>query len=506
MLIRKERDVHKIYLSTPAILGRTVTFRWRVEPATDLYRQTHFTMTFPHSVNIAKVPNRLWWDIFLICLHPHWMLLRPCQVHLPLKLSANERQFWLELLQNGVDTLEANGRGQNRSQGRAIEILDGDIEIGRQVIAGSGYGTAFSGGKDSLLQAAMLFEFTERPLLVTTTSPLPPLSDHGTARRQYIMDEIQRRRDPVYVEVQSDFRSIWNNGFAASRGYRPAVNELTDTFLYMSSLLAVGAALGRTRLYLASEAEVQESAMLDGKIVQHFHFMYSAATQRALSALLAPFGIHFGSLIWPLYSMQVQHLLWTRYPDLCDLQYSCWRVGLDQATCSECEQCLRIAMTALAGGDNPERMGIDMRKVLAYAPNWKPWGENVSSTPVLPEDIAAQRSDHRVLDAIRRTTLLQLAKVLASEHWQRALSRENLQVVAGFRRLRKWASQYPTPPDLGVREQFFEWLDPELRDKLVALYTNYYPREPSHQHIDVFLRSRALTERATSALAARPLQ
>ncbi len=389
--------MHTVYLAAPAIQGREVTFRWRVEPATALYRKTFFTMTFPASVDLAKVPDRLWWDIFLICLHPHWMLLRPCQVHLPLKLSAGERQFWLELLRNGVDTLEANRQPQNHTSALDIEIIEGDIEIRRPSIAGHGYGTAFSSGKDSLLQAAMLLELTTRPLLVTTTSPLPSLADHDTARRRYIFDEIQRRRDPVFVEVQSDYRSVCENGFPQSRGYQIGVNELTDTFIYMSSLIAVGAALGRTRLFLASEAEVQESAVLDGKIVQHRHFMYSAATQRALAALLAPYDIHFGSLTWPLYSMQVQRLLWTRYPDLCDLQYSCWRVKEGQSTCSECGQCLRIAMTALADGENPERMGIDMRKLLAYAPNWKPHCDPVSSPQVLPQETAARMSDYRVL-------------------------------------------------------------------------------------------------------------
>src|SRR5262249_19685452 len=52
-----------------------------------------------------------------------------------------------------------------------------------------------------------------------------------------------------------------------------------------SNLLLVGAALGYTRLILASEAEVQASAILNCKIVQHKHFMHSPATQRALAGL-----------------------------------------------------------------------------------------------------------------------------------------------------------------------------------------------------------------------------
>jgi hypothetical protein len=47
-----------------------------------------------------------------------------------------------------------------------------------------------------------------------------------------------------------------------------------------SNLLLAGAALGYTRLILASEAEVQASAILNCKIVQHKHFMHSPATWR----------------------------------------------------------------------------------------------------------------------------------------------------------------------------------------------------------------------------------
>ena len=362
--------MHSIFLMPPIVEGQSVTFPWRVEPESALYSKTSFTLTFPVCVDLCAVPGRLWWDIFLICLHPHWLLLRPCQIHLPLRLPPSERQFWLQLLQNGADTLAAYGPERLRSDPLGITIIGGELDIPRTSVSGFGFGTSFSSGKDSLLQAALLCELTERPLLVTTTSPLPPLADHETERRRTVLAAIQERRNVQLVEVHSDFRSIWDNGFAGYLGYPLAVNELTDTFLYMSSLLAAGTALGKTRLFLASEAEVQVNAVIDGRIVQHKHFMYSAATQRSLGQLLVPYGIRFGSLTWPLYSIQVQQLLWARYSDLCDLQYSCWRVRPGEATCSECEQCFRIAMTALASGHNPERMGIDLRKVLCHVPDY----------------------------------------------------------------------------------------------------------------------------------------
>ena len=213
--------------------------------------------------------------------------------------------------------------------------------------------------------------------------------------------------------------------------------------------------LAGTRLFLASEAEVQENAFINGRIVQRCRLMSSAATQRALAALLKPYGIHFSSLIWPLYSMQVQQFFGARYPDLSDLQYSCWRVGKGQATCSNCEQCFRIAVTALASGHDPRRMGIDLRRVLKFARQWKP-----RTGGILPQDIAAQRSDRRVISAIGNTPSLDLTRILAPANWLQALSPEIILVRNRFRQLQREIMRVPAEvaPSMGVREAFFDWL------------------------------------------------
>jgi hypothetical protein len=482
--------MHSIFLMPPTVEGQSVAFHWRVEPESSLYRKTSFTLTFPACVDLSAIPGRLWWDIFLICLHPHWLLLRPCQIYLPLRLPASERQFWLQLLQNGADTLASALPEHLRSDRLGITIIGGELDIPRTPVSGFGFGTSFSSGKDSLLQAALLCELTERPLLVTTTSPLPPLADHETERRRTVLAAIQARRNVELVEVHSDFRSIWDNGFAAQLGYSVSVNELTDTFLYMSNLLAAGAALGKTRLFLASEAEVQVNSVIDGRIVQHTHFMYSAATQRALGQLLAPYGIRFGSLTWPLYSIQVQQLLWARYSDLCDLQYSCWHVGPGEATCSQCEQCFRIAIIALASGHNPERMGIDLRKVLGHAPNYV-----TTTSPATSQGWKA-----RVRDAVCRISLVHLVSVLAKGRIHILASRETFRILWNFYRLQSLARRAPRHRRPGVREAFFDFLEPELRDSVVGIYTRHFPREPRREHFAEYERSRTLTLRATSFL------
>jgi len=493
--------MRKIHLMPPIIDGQTAKFQWRVEPPSTLYQRTSFTIIFPPVVDLSKVPKRLWWDFLLMCLHSHWLLLQPCEVHLPLKLGAPLRKFWLQLLQNGLDTLNAYGP-KNQAAALNVSIVDGDLEVPYERITGSRYATAFSGGKDSLLQAALLFELTEQPLLVATTSPMPPLADHVTARRREVFQAIQSRRHSLFVEAESDFRGIWENSFAGQLGYRVAVNELTDTFLYTVCLLAAGAALGATRLFVASEAELQDNARIDGKIIQHSHFMYTAATQRALTGLLGPYGFEIGSLTWPLHTMQVQQLLWARFPDLCDLQYSCWRVGENQAACSQCEQCLRIAATALASGADPQRMGVDLPKVIDYALTWRPMEKKVS-VQRLPQEVAAGKLTAHVVDAIKRTSLNHVRFTLARAtkgQWSWHQSLKLRKAVWTFRIVRWRFRHWPPPPPMGVREAFFDWLDAGLREALIAIYKQYFPIEPRAQHLGILERSDELTSRATSSL------
>jgi hypothetical protein len=491
--------MHKIELRAPEVEGRTVTFRWRITPEVSFYKRPSFQLTFPDTVDLSRIPTRLWWDIALICLHRHWLLMRPCEIHLSLRLSDSEKRFWLQLLQTAADTLESTRAEDRPPEPLGIEIVGGDLDIPHALVSGTGFGAAFSSGKDSLLQAALLFELTEQPLLVTTTSPMPPLADHETDRRREVFAAIQQRRDPVFVEVVSDLRSNWDNGFAWQDGYRISVNELSDTFLYMSSLLAAGAALGRTRLFLASEAEVQENEDDNGTILQHPHCMYSAATQRALERYLAPYGFRFGSLIWPLYSMQVQQLLWARYPDLSDLQYSCWRVEAGQKTCSRCEQCLRIAMTAIAAGYNPERMGIDLEKLMAYSPEWEPV-KPVGARASTAQTISSRRSRGLVAGRIKRTSLFRFVTVAAMSKPRRLCSKQGWRMFGAYRTLQKRVATLPDAPPIGVREAFLDWLDPDLREQLVAIFTQHFPVEPRAKHAAIFERSRVLIDRATSVL------
>jgi hypothetical protein len=349
-----EATATQIRLLPPQVQGHEVEFGWIEDRETTLYRRPAFTLKFPDEVDLSKVPQGLLWRVALICLHSQWILLQPCSIEIPISLPPGELEVWQNLVNTELRTL--NAYGKPRHEEAVIEITArGPISHCERLEASLRCATAFSGGKDSLLQTGLLTELTQRPVLVTITSPMPLLDDHLTERRRQLLDEVARRSDVQLVEVQSDYRSNLDHAFAQRLGYATSVNEITDAFLYLGCLIIVGAALGASHLFLASELEVQENTSINGEVVQHPHFMYSVITQSAMTGLLRDWGLHYSSLISPLHSSQAQELLVKRYPNLWHLQYSCWRVRMGESACNACPQCLRIAFSVLSWIIGPQQ-------------------------------------------------------------------------------------------------------------------------------------------------------
>lgn len=483
--------MNRIELAEPEVGSAAVTFRWTVEPPSALYRRLSFSLAFPAAVDVARVPRALWWRLAFLCLHPHWALLRPCVVRLPVRLPPGEREAWLRLVDAAVDTLEAtrgtsdNARAVELAEGpRPAPAWDGARETGRCA-------AAFSGGKDSLLTAGLLSELTDGPVLVTTTSPLPPLHDHGTPRRRHVLAEIARRRALTLVEVASDFRSATDNRFADRMGYPVAVSETTDTHLYLSALLAAGTALSATHFFIASENEVQENLDVNGHVVQHTHFMYSAATLAAVGSILASAGLSVSSLTSPLHADQVQRLLVTRYADLYDLQYSCWLVGEGESACSRCSKCLSVALGVLAAGGSPARVGIDLSRLLV-APH-----EMRLEDPgpgALPGPLVARRIREQRVRSLRAIPMRRVAAALAHPRLAGLVSPRGARALLGWRRLRRRNAGARVAPEPGWRPAWLRFTDPLLAGRLASIYGAAFPADDPSADAGVLARSGALAD------------
>jgi hypothetical protein len=472
----------EIELHPPRVIGQRAAFSWSESRPSGLYHKNNFDLNFPSSVPLERVPKSLWWTVFLLCVHSHWPLLRPCRIRLPVRLEAGTAEVWRRLLKSYASTLDAlNPGGQPRPE---IELVMGaeTLEPFPPVADTDRCATAFSGGKDSLAQVGLLCELGYCPILVTTTSPLPPLLDHHSAFRRRTMAEVQRRRGLELVEVVSDFRATWNNLVPRERGYPLSLNEISDTFLYTATLAVTCYARGVTRLFLASENEVASNSVEQGVYLQHAHFMYSALTQAGIAALLRPFGLHYGSLTTALQSSQVQELVTSRYPDLSDLQCSCWRITETRRACSECSECKRLAWVSLSLGGSPADQGIDFVWMLNHYD--KHGSRSSRERPHPPNQHASAGFKAQFIRAILGVSPARLLAYLLRQHPRSLLDGSGWRAFTRF--LKIWAStrrEHPgTPPQVGYRAGYLQLLEEPIRERLRAILKDQFEPEAEEHH------------------------
>jgi hypothetical protein len=258
-------------------------------------------------------------------------------------------------------------------------------------------------------------------------------------------------------------------------------------------------------LFQASEAEVQESAEREGRIVQHRHFMYSAATQRVISSLMAPYGMQLCSLTSPLYASQVHRLLWTRYRDLSDLQYSCWMVRLGERTCSRCRGCLEYALGVLALGDRPARMGLELGKVVRHVRDWAPRPLDPANPLPTPSVIASQRSARHIMANARDASLARFVWAMLRDHPAELASKDGREAIRCFRELKHRLAPLAVSSPPGYRPGFLELIDPLLRDRVGHIYARHFAAEPESRYADLLSRSLTLSDWVSAPLSGNAL-
>jgi perosamine synthetase len=485
-----------IELAPPRVSGREVSFAWTVTPESALYERSGFDLRFPDSVDLAAVPEAIWWRVALLILHAHWPLLRPCRVVLPVELTPGEIELWLRLTDASVATLEAHVGSTDCDRSIALSCSGPPVTLTTTANEAGGIVNCFSGGRDSTAQAAMLTELGATPTLLTVTSPVSWSNEHDTPRRRVVLGEMARRRGLEVVEVASDVRSAWWNGFSGER-YAISVNELTDTFVYLAVAIAVAAARGASLVTMASEAEVQENVKRCGMVIQSRHFMYSATTHAVVSALLAPAGIRIASLTNALQQFQVQRLLSQRYADLRDLQYSCWELGQHEAACSRCTECRGIALNLLADGVSPSAAGIDTATMLLANSDWQPGGRYVAHPPSetpLPRELAGRAHEMQELRCLAAVTPERVGALMNGA----ATAAERARALRSLHTLRERALRYEIEPEPGYRAGYLELLPASVRDGVRSILDEQFVEAPPDSY-GAMLRNTQLLARWIAA-------
>lgn len=491
-----------IEVDEPLVEGQRVVFRWQVTPFAALAPAGEFSLRFPPTVDLARVPREVLWTAALSCLHMQFVLLRPCVVRLPVTLPPGHTETWLRLMDAAAWTLDDIRGRELPARSVVLEEAGAQLPLSRPLAPSDRCATAFSSGKDSLLQVGLLAELTEEPpLLVTVTSPLPPFVDHLNPHRRKILGEIVKRRRVELVEVESDLRGSLNNNYAADVGFPVGVNELNDTHLYFAALLIASVARGVPHLFMASEAEVQENDGRPGQVIQHPHFMYAAATQRGLAGLLQPLGIEYSSLTWPLYSVQVQQLLWTRYADLADLQYSCWLLAHGERFCSRCEQCMRLMLIGLAMDRPPGRVGLNFVRLMETLGDWAPDLATGGGQPLPARQRTGLILHRHIARSLRKTGPLRAARTLLRHEPHHLLRRRWWAALLRYAKMRYTVAGLDTGPLPGYRDGFLTG-DTAIAEGLGRIFREAFPSEPESVYGPVLERSRRLGEWMAEPVAA----
>jgi hypothetical protein len=487
-MLSLRRAAHHIELYEPEIGAHHARFRWEVRPSSLFYEREEFTLSFPGHVDIERVPRALWWRVLLTCLYSHWAFLRPCTVDLPVSLGPGEQEFWMRMTETVAGQLEAHGSAPRR--GRPARLRGSGPLLAPEPIPGltDRPAVAFSGGKDSLTLTALLCELGGRPLLVTATSPVHWSRDEVGSERDHLLREIRRRLPVELVEVTSDYRSCWNPFFAERDGCELPVNQLTDLPFFQAVTMAVGAASGASRLFMASEADCQYSLRRQGRMVLHREFAGSASFQRSLDVLLSGFGLSQGSLTYPLHMRLVQGLLLRRYRELAELQFSCYQAPEGQRACGECQKCLQIAIVTLAEGVSPRELGIDPVHVLCAFAEAPPL---IASDPAAGTLHETRRPGHQLLEALQQLGADEVAGIIAAGG--QAGDPRLGAALAGYERMREEALSAGAMRTPGFIPGFLEMVDPQLRGGLRAILEQHYSVEAGEEFAGILERSQGLT-------------
>jgi len=491
---------HRVQVHEPQVHGNEARFSWSVTPETELYERCDFTLSFPVEFDLGTVPRSLWWRMAIVCLHPQWAILRPCRVELPISLGAREREFWVRLIDNAAVQLEAYGSAPRPR--RSVQLVDEGPPLApeRLRVDPERAAVAFSGGKDSMVLAALLAELTERPLLVMSSSPVGWVGDHSGAARERLQREIATRLPVELVEVRSDYRTSWDPRFSLRDGCRLQVHELSDLPVFQAATIIAAAVRGVGRAFMASEADIQYNAPGPAGVVLHSEFASCAVSQGALDALMRPFGIRQGSLSYPLHMPQVQALLLHRYPQLIDLQLSCWQAPEGTRSCGGCPKCFQIALVALSEGFDPRRLGIDPVSVLCAYGDWSLASPAQHGQPPLHPTRSAR---HHVVRCLQQMPTDVVAAALAGDS-RRPRDPRLGEAIAVYARLRANALALHVPPAPGYIGGLLELVEPQLRGRLRAIFDEYFEPAAPEEFAEILARSRGLTEWIVEPLECQP--
>jgi hypothetical protein len=248
-------------------------------------------------------------------------------------------------------------------------IIAGDVVPDAPVASGfdgNACGVLSSGGKESLLTAAMLEEIgaAVHPLYVNESGAhwTTALTAHRYhARRNSRTRRVWTNVDRLYTFmldhlriIRPDHRRIWNDTYPIRLCIFP---------VYIFLLLPLFAREGIGHLLIGSEFDDPRSPQ-SHKGIRHYYGVYDQHQDfdRRMGEWYRKRlpGLCQWSAVRPISGLLVERILLRRYPELARLQrscHSCHREGGRVVPCGSCSKCLGVMLFCAANRVDPRRLG-----------------------------------------------------------------------------------------------------------------------------------------------------
>lgn len=466
-----------------------VRVEWISEPASPLYTETSFFLDFGEAMDPRSLPLSLWWSLVLLIVHCHWNLLRPCRIVLPVTLAPGEIEFWLRLLDQELVTLEKHRKTTDFDRNIEITCDGPSLERGNLPQPVDRWATAFSGGKDSLAQTALLCELTDRPLLVNTCAPMPPLIDNTWPYRDRTLSEIAIRRDVELVVVRSNLRTTWPHyEMPHELGYKVSLGQMGDPYLVLANTIAVAASRGIKHVTLATEIENALMEEYQGRVAFYdFNLACALPLLLAIDRLVGRFGMDVSSLLIPFNHFQIEYLIRKRYPDLADLQISCfWMESPDERSCSRCSKCFRVACLLLALGEDPASLDVDLTKLFMPPRGFDP--------------IHAQMRGPTIAHALATMDRAVAKRFFPKEGLFEKLGLREPRAFVEFNRVADALAKDLRPHVESTHSEYFQFVPAGLRERIRNISLEYWPDLDSTENVPDQANIDSLTHWLTETL------
>jgi hypothetical protein len=174
---------------------------------------------------------------------------------------------------------------------------------------------------------------------------------------------------------------------------------------------------------------------------------------------------------------------------------------MEEAACSRCSECRRIALNLVASGVSPAVAGIDLAKLLLAHSDWEP-GQRLlegASVGALPRQSLARAHQMQELRCLVGASPQQVATLIDGT----CSEPDREHAVQAYARLRELALGFEIEPEPGYRAGYLELLEGGTREGVRTILDQHFVPAPPETYEATLANTRLLSDWISAPLRAR---